>query len=103
MTEGCRRARFDTAGMTHRARRCYKRAMPEFRMLIDGYRRFRAGPYMEQRRRFDQLANKGQAPKVMIIACSDSRVDPTRVFDTEPGQAFVLRNVANLVPPYHAR
>jgi carbonic anhydrase len=74
--------------------------MPEFRTLIDGYRRFRAGPYMEQRRRYDQLANKGQAPKVMIIACSDSRVDPTRVFDTEPGQAFVLRNVANLVPPY---
>ena len=74
--------------------------MPEFRLLIDGYRRFRAGPYMEQRRRFDQLANKGQAPKVMIIACSDSRVDPTRVFDTEPGQAFVLRNVANLVPPF---
>lgn len=74
--------------------------MPEFRLLIDGYRRFRAGSYMEQRRRYDNLANKGQAPKVMIIACSDSRVDPTRVFDTEPGQAFVLRNVANLVPPF---
>ncbi len=74
--------------------------MPQFRALIDGYRRFRAGPYMEQRARYDGLANKGQSPKVMVIACSDSRVDPTRVFDTEPGQMFVLRNVANLVPPY---
>jgi carbonic anhydrase len=75
-------------------------AMPEFKTLIEGYRRFRAGPYVEQRQRYDALANKGQSPKVMIIACSDSRVDPTRVFDTGPGQAFVLRNVANLVPPY---
>nr|WP_310522366.1 carbonic anhydrase [Polymorphobacter sp.] len=74
--------------------------MPEFRVLLEGYRRFRAGAYVEQRQRYDSLANKGQAPKVMIIACSDSRVDPTRVFDTGPGQAFVLRNVANLVPPY---
>jgi carbonic anhydrase len=74
--------------------------MPEFKTLIEGYRRFRAGPYVEQRQRYDSLANKGQAPKVMIVACSDSRVDPTRVFDTGPGQAFVLRNVANLVPPY---
>lgn len=74
--------------------------MPEFKTLLDGYRRFRGGAYIEQRQRYDLLANKGQAPKVMIIACSDSRVDPTRVFDTEPGQAFVVRNVANLVPPY---
>lgn len=74
--------------------------MPEFRQLIAGYQRFREGPYNEQRRRFDALASWGQSPKVMIIACSDSRVDPTRIFDTEPGQAFVVRNVANLVPPY---
>jgi carbonic anhydrase len=73
--------------------------MPEFRELIDGYRRFRTGPYREQRERFDTLT-LGQAPKVMLIACSDSRVDPSRVFDTAPGQTFVLRNVANLVPPY---
>jgi len=75
--------------------------MPEFRLLLDGYRRFRSHGYIEQRTRYDALT-EGQAPKVMIIACSDSRVDPTRVFDTEPGQAFVLRNVANLVPPYVA-
>ena len=76
--------------------------MPEFRSLIDGYRRFRTAGYIEQRERYDALANKGQSPKVMVIACSDSRVDPTRVFDSEPGQMFVLRNVANLVPPYVA-
>ncbi|WP_310497497.1 carbonic anhydrase [Sandarakinorhabdus sp.] len=73
--------------------------MPEFRQLLEGYRRFRQGSYVEQRQRYDALANKGQAPKVLIIACSDSRVDPTRIFDAEPGQMFVIRNVANLVPP----
>jgi carbonic anhydrase len=75
--------------------------MPEFQALIDGYMRFRLGAYREQRERYDRLA-QGQAPKVMIIACSDSRVDPSRVFDAEPGQMFVLRNIANLVPPYAA-
>ncbi|MCA3254421.1 MAG: carbonic anhydrase [Alphaproteobacteria bacterium] len=74
--------------------------MPEFRALLDGYRRFRSGPYSDQRARYDALANQGQSPKVMVIACSDSRVDPTIVFDAEPGQMFVVRNVANLVPPY---
>ena len=74
--------------------------MSEFHLLLDGYRRFRAGPYQAQRRRYDALANKGQAPKIMVIACSDSRVDPSTIFDTEPGQMFVLRNVANLVPPF---
>jgi len=76
-------------------------AVPEFQALIDGYRRFRLGAYREQRERYDHLA-QGQSPKVMVIACSDSRVDPTRVFDSEPGQMFVLRNIANLVPPYAA-
>ena len=74
--------------------------MPEFKALLEGYRRFRNGAYQEQRRRYDALADKGQAPGVLVIACSDSRVDPTRVFDTEPGQMFVVRNVANLVPPF---
>lgn len=74
--------------------------MPEFKALLEGYRRFRTGAYQEQRRRYDALADKGQAPGVLVIACSDSRVDPTRVFDTEPGQMFVVRNVANLVPPF---
>jgi len=74
--------------------------MTAFGTLLDGYRRFRNGEYREQRRRFDQLAAEGQSPPVMIVACCDSRVDPTRVFDSAPGEMFVLRNVANLVPPY---
>jgi carbonic anhydrase len=76
--------------------------MAAFDTLIDGYRRFRAGPYNDQRARFDALAHVGQSPKVMIIACADSRVDPTRIFDSAPGEMFVMRNVANLVPPYEA-
>ncbi|MDT7933166.1 MAG: carbonic anhydrase [Sphingomonadaceae bacterium] len=72
--------------------------MPEFRALLDGYRRFRLGPYRAERERWDRLA-QGQNPPVMVIACSDSRVDPTRVFDSGPGEMFVLRNIANLVPP----
>ena len=76
--------------------------MPAFNALVDGYRRFRAGPYNDQRQRFDALAFAGQAPKVMVVACADSRVDPTRIFDSAPGEMFVMRNVANLVPPYEA-
>jgi carbonic anhydrase len=73
--------------------------MPEFRELLEGYRRFRSGHYETQKRRWDGLAT-GQSPAVMVIGCCDSRVDPGTIFDTDPGQAFVLRNVANLVPPY---
>ena len=73
--------------------------MPEFRALLRGYRRFRSSGYREERRRWETLA-EGQEPPVMIIGCCDSRVDPATIFDTEPGQMFTLRNVANLVPPY---
>nr|WP_237220010.1 carbonic anhydrase [Sphingomonas arenae] len=66
---------------------------------MKGYHRFRHDRYEAERRRWATLAT-GQAPPVMIIACCDSRVDPATIFDTEPGQAFILRNVANLVPPY---
>nr|WP_295662947.1 carbonic anhydrase [Polymorphobacter sp.] len=76
--------------------------MAAFDTLLEGYRRFRAGPYNDQRARFDALAHVGQSPKIMIIACADSRVDPTRIFDSAPGEMFVMRNVANLVPPYEA-
>lgn len=72
----------------------------QFEALIQGYRRFRKDAYNRQRERYDALANKGQSPKIMVIACCDSRVDPTLIFDAEPGQMFVLRNVANLVPPF---
>lgn len=74
--------------------------MPEFAHLVDGYRRFRSGAYVEQKQRYDLLASEGQAPPVMIISCCDSRVDPATIFDTVPGQVFALRNVANLVPPF---
>lgn len=73
--------------------------MADFASLLDGYRRFRTTAYPAQRARYDALA-EGQAPKTMVIACSDSRVDPALIFDVEPGQVFVVRNVANLVPPY---
>jgi carbonic anhydrase len=70
-----------------------------FKALIDGYRRFRQGPYQDQRARYDALAVHGQKPRVMVIACCDSRVDPSVVFDAAPGQMFVLRHIAALVPP----
>ncbi len=73
--------------------------MPEFRKLLDGYRSFLDNEYGRERERWDALAD-GQEPPVMIVACCDSRVDPATIFSTRPGQAFVLRNVANLVPPF---
>jgi carbonic anhydrase len=68
--------------------------------LLDGYRRFRAQQWPERRAMFERLAHGGQSPRAMIVACCDSRVDPTMIFNAEPGELFVLRNVANLVPPY---
>jgi carbonic anhydrase len=68
--------------------------------LIDGYRRFRAQHWPERRAVFERLAHTGQSPRTMVVACSDSRVDPTMIFNAEPGELFILRNVANLVPPY---
>ena len=73
--------------------------MPRLAGLIDGYRRFRATRWPEERQRWAELA-EGQSPKVMVIACSDSRVDPAEIFDTRPGEMFVVRNVAALAPPY---
>ncbi|MEM6267769.1 MAG: carbonic anhydrase, partial [Pseudomonadota bacterium] len=74
--------------------------MPEFAELLKGYRRFREDIYPRQRERFAQTVVEGQHPKLMVIGCSDSRVDPAQIFDVDPGEIFVLRNVAALVPPF---
>lgn len=73
--------------------------MTEWTDLIDGYRRFRTREWAAERARWAELS-AGQSPKVMVIACSDSRVDPSQIFDAHPGEIFVVRNVANLVPPF---
>ena len=67
--------------------------------LIEGYREFRAGDFPVQKALYEELGTKGQKPKVMLIACSDSRADPSDIFNAYPGEMFVLRNVANIVPP----
>lgn len=67
--------------------------------LVAGYRRFRESGWAPNRQRWAALRD-GQEPDVMVIACSDSRVDPSQVFDFDPGEVFVVRNVAAMVPPF---
>ncbi|HYA38575.1 MAG TPA: carbonic anhydrase [Candidatus Methylomirabilis sp.] len=74
--------------------------MDEIKKLIDGFHRFRTRHYERDGTPFKQLVREGQAPKIMVIACCDSRVDPAIITDCDPGDLFVVRNVANLVPPY---
>jgi carbonic anhydrase len=68
--------------------------------LIEGYHRFRAEIWPAERARYEALAHWGQSPETMVIACADSRVDPQTVFGAVPGELFVVRNIAALVPPY---
>ena len=77
----------------------YSTAMTGFDDLLGGYRRFRRDDWTRQRERWAEL-KEGQSPRVMVIACSDSRVDPAQIFDTSPGEIFAVRNIANLVPPF---
>ncbi|MBM3561466.1 MAG: carbonic anhydrase [Alphaproteobacteria bacterium] len=69
--------------------------------MIEGYNRFRADVWPAERSRYEALARRGQKPDTLVIACSDSRVDPATVFGAVPGELFTVRNVAGLVPRYH--
>ncbi len=73
------------------------RDVPE---LVEGYRQFLNGRYQQDAAKYRALAESGQKPKTMVIACCDSRADPATIFNAAPGQLFVVRNVANLVPPF---
>ena len=72
---------------------------PELDRLLSGYRRFRDTGWTPRVERWRQLRD-GQNPEIMVIACSDSRVDPAQIFDTDPGEMFVVRNVSAMVPPF---
>ena len=67
--------------------------------LLTGYRRFRENRWPQEHAEYEALA-QGQKPHTLVVACSDSRADPALIFDAAPGQLFVVRNVANIVPPY---
>ena len=68
--------------------------------LIEGFKSFRSSYYDEQPDFYQDLIENGQKPDVMVIACSDSRVNPSIIATAKPGELFIVRNVANLVPPY---
>jgi carbonic anhydrase len=68
--------------------------------MIEGYRTFLANRFRVEQGRYRELAEDGQSPEIMVIGCCDSRVSPEVIFDANPGELFIMRNVANLVPPY---
>jgi carbonic anhydrase len=73
-------------------------SFPSF--LLNGYQEFRTNRYSQENQRYRKLADSGQSPETMMIACCDSRAAPETIFNSAPGEIFVVRNVANLVPPY---
>lgn len=68
--------------------------------LVAGYRNFMTGRYVDERERYRVLAETGQKPQTLVIACCDSRAAPETIFDSGPGELFVVRNVANMIPPH---
>src|SRR6201993_3679277 len=68
--------------------------------LLEGYRTFRTQRLPTEQSRYRELSERGQSPEVMVIGCCDSRVSPEVIFDARPGELFVVRNIANLVPVY---
>jgi carbonic anhydrase len=74
--------------------------MPFPQPLVEGYREFADGRLRHEQGRYRELAEAGQSPEVMVIGCCDSRVSPEVIFDARQGELFVVRNVANSVPPY---
>jgi carbonic anhydrase len=71
-----------------------------FKPLINGYKNFQAYAYPVLKQEYETLASQGQSPKILFISCCDSRVDPSLIFQAKPGELFVVRNVASLVPPF---
>src|SRR5262245_32369887 len=74
--------------------------MPFPHRLVECYRQFADGRLRREQDRYRELAEAGQSPEVLLIGCCDSRVSPEVIFDARPGELFVVRNVANIVPPY---
>jgi carbonic anhydrase len=72
------------------------------KQLLDGYRAFKNGRWPVERAHYEELARRGQNPEYLVIACSDSRADPATIFDASPGELFVVRNVAGIVPPFES-
>jgi len=73
--------------------------MKELNKLINGFKQFRQRYYVEEPELIKHLVKQGQSPKILMIACCDSRVHPAIVLNTDPGDIFVIRNMANVVPP----